>query len=96
MKSWVLIASVPDICILFTSNIISSYFGFQGGEKSKSTQFLLLNNKFILSHQVLFNDGNMKVDYCLSFSFRIVFKFEPRCEKTGLRGFRPGPTQTGL
>ena len=23
-------------------------------------------------------------------------KFEPRCEKTGLRGFRPGPTQTGL
>ena len=22
--------------------------------------------------------------------------FYPRCEKTGLRGFRPGPTQTGL
>ena len=21
--------------------------------------------------------------------------YEPRCEKTGLRGFRPGPTQTG-
>ena len=21
---------------------------------------------------------------------------EPRCEKTGLHGFRPGPTQTGL
>ena len=21
---------------------------------------------------------------------------EPRCEKTGLRGFRPAPTQTGL
>ena len=21
---------------------------------------------------------------------------EPHCEKTGLRGFRPGPTQTGL
>ena len=21
---------------------------------------------------------------------------EPRCEKTGLGGFRPGPTQTGL
>ena len=20
---------------------------------------------------------------------------EPRCEKTGIRGFRPGPTQTG-
>ena len=23
-------------------------------------------------------------------------KIEPRCEKTGLRGFRPGRTQTGL
>ena len=22
--------------------------------------------------------------------------YEPRCEKTGLRGFRPGPKQTGL
>ena len=22
--------------------------------------------------------------------------FEPRCEKTGLRRFRPGPTKTGL
>ena len=22
--------------------------------------------------------------------------YEPRCEKTALRGFRPGPTQTGL
>ena len=22
--------------------------------------------------------------------------YEPRCEKTCLRGFRPGPTQTGL
>ena len=22
--------------------------------------------------------------------------YEPHCEKTGLRGFRPGPTQTGL
>ena len=25
-----------------------------------------------------------------------VSKNEPRCEKTGLWGFRPGPTQTGL
>ena len=23
-------------------------------------------------------------------------RYEPRCEKTGLRGFRPGPTQTRL
>ena len=25
----------------------------------------------------------------------VMISFEPRCEKTGLRGFRPGPTQTG-
>ena len=24
------------------------------------------------------------------------YMYEPRCEKTGLRGFRPGPTLTGL
>ena len=26
----------------------------------------------------------------------MVATYEPRCEKTGLRGFRPGPTQTML
>ena len=26
----------------------------------------------------------------------LVWTYEPRCEKTGLRGFRPGPRQTGL
>ena len=26
----------------------------------------------------------------------VIFPYEPRSEKTGLRGFRPGPTQTGL
>ena len=29
-------------------------------------------------------------------NIRITFSFEPRRQKTGLRGFRPGPTQTGL
>ena len=29
-------------------------------------------------------------------SKRSTGKIEPRSEKTGLRGFRPGPTQTGL
>ena len=24
------------------------------------------------------------------------FIYEPRCEKTGLRGFQPGPTKNGL
>ena len=36
--------------------------------------------------------------YICSFCFplKIRLKFEPRREKTGLRGFRPGPTQTDL
>ena len=39
--------------------------------------------------------------HCLLFTFihfksRAFCKIEPRREKTGLRGFRPGPTQTGL
>ena len=28
--------------------------------------------------------------------YKILIINEPRSEKTGLRGFRPGPTQTGL
>ena len=31
---------------------------------------------------------------CLAAVTKIIY--EPRREKTGLRGFRPGPTQTGL
>ena len=30
----------------------------------------------------------------IGFSFTVLF--DPHCGKTGLRGFRPGPTQTGL
>ena len=30
------------------------------------------------------------------FSIVRIFNIEPRGEKTGLRGFRPGPTQTEL
>ena len=29
-------------------------------------------------------------------NFEGFLPYEPRCEKTGLRGFRPGPTQTRL
>ena len=38
------------------------------------------------------NDGVAMCD--LVHNVETVFK--PRCEKTGLWGFRPGPTQTGL
>ena len=32
----------------------------------------------------------------VSFLSTGLIPYEPRCEKTGLRGFRPCPTQTGL
>ena len=40
-------------------------------------------------------DQPAKLISAFVFSTRIV-QYEPRCEKTGLRGFRPGPIQTGL
>ena len=33
---------------------------------------------------------------CLPGERTRMWQYEPRCEKTGLRGVRPGPTQTGL
>ena len=33
---------------------------------------------------------------CRSKNLTGLVSYEPRCEKTGLRGFRPGPTKTGL
>ena len=43
----------------------------------------------------------VKVAYCKLLWSHIIEKnmlpvFEPRCKKTGLRGFRPSPTQTEL
>ena len=47
------------------------------------------------------HDAAQIVTYPVSVSNDVGFQlililFEPRCEKTGLRGFRTGPTQTGL
>ena len=39
-------------------------------------------------------EGSQKVKY--NYHKGDYQSIEPRCEKTGLRGFRPGPTQTGL
>ena len=33
----------------------------------------------------------VKLNFCA-----LLLLYEPRCEKIGLLGFRPGPTQTGL
>ena len=42
--------------------------------------------------QYLFGEGVLWYCVCLF----CCLLFEPRSEKTGLRGFQPGPTQTGL
>ena len=42
----------------------------------------------VMAIMLLRNEVNVLL-FCLE-------SFEPRCEKTGLRGYRPGPTQTGL
>ena len=50
----------------------------------------------LLTHMVGFTSGlkqNVPLSSCC-ISRRLCS--EPRCEKTGLRGFRPGPTQTRL
>ena len=43
-------------------------------------------------------DPNISLDtvFLQGINFKATCVFEPRREKTGLRGFRPGPTQTGL
>ena len=41
-------------------------------------------------------DGSPVVALGFEILPEVTLIFEPRCEKTGLRGFRPGPTQTGL
>ena len=46
------------------------------------TIFTVVKNIILLHRRVIVMSG--------------VRRSEPRCEKTGLRGFRPGPTQTGL
>ena len=44
----------------------------------------------------IIDEFNIQISNKTGFQVQVQFLFEPRCEKNGLRGFRPGPTQTGL
>ena len=44
----------------------------------------------------LMSNGNELIYRLMICVFNGYMSFEPRFEKTGLRGFRPGPTQTRL
>ena len=51
---------------------------------------LVLNSKY-------FKIKFVSIDVAMCGSVHdVVTVYEPRCEKNGLRGFRPGPTQTRL
>ena len=59
-------------------------------EESKVTKYFTESK----NKQWQCNTGGYTVEIEIMFDFET--HFEPRHEKTGLRGFRPGPTQTGL
>ena len=62
----------------------SAIFQSENGNLSR------LFSLFLLKHRLW-----MLVASCLIEAV-LMSTHEPRCEKTGLRGFRPGPTLTGL
>ena len=54
--------------------------------------FKAVKNRCILHGRVFILSGISKD----MFAPETMISYEPRCEKTDLRDFRPGPTQTGL
>ena len=55
----------------------------------------------LVAETVVFSTGtssqiSVRNPFAVSKASECCILFEPRCDKTGLRGFRPGPTQTGL
>ena len=62
---------------------------------SKNNQFFLITAKFITYHDSKIRKMQIKVTM-LSSHLVATKQYEPHSEKTGFRGFRPSPTQTGL
>ena len=50
----------------------------------------------LLLHQASLLDSCYSLIESLRIYYRSTGLYEPHCEKTGLRGFQPCPTQTGL
>ena len=57
--------------------------GSESASNASSTEFHLMSGTFSLGADPYILDKSAT-------------EYEPRCEKTGLRGFLPGPIQTGL
>ena len=72
--------------------------------RNKSGPLIIQRHIFCIGY--LMNMKKYLSPFCLFVCFGIQLRpviltysqtlIEPRCEKTGLRGFRPGPTQTRL
>ena len=62
---------------------------------------MLLSSTFIdaeVGSQTIVQQNRHKITATLGLVVHAagMFVYEPRCQKTGLRGILPGPTQTGL
>ena len=81
---------------------MSAFLKSKTSSRMPHEQYLNINysNSFSFFHISKYLSFNFETDVIWlvgNFSCPVVvFIIEPRCEKTGLRGFRPGPTQTGL
>ena len=96
--------SVILISVMSVANSVSRIFTGWVADRRWSNTVLIRSTTFIITGII-----TCFVPYFKQFELLVIYsivvggmmgKFsnpnEPRSEKTGLRGFRPGPTQTGL
>ena len=84
MKTKVIDSRTPVACYMFVRQAILRCGVMKFDIRQVFKVWLVRRNKFFIA---LGSNNNVCQD---------VVSNEPRYEKTGLRGFRPGPTQTGL
>ena len=64
--------------------------------ETPKTGFLTTRLKYLDTLKCCCNHPKTRIKSCFFFTVFLPMIHEPRCEKTGLRDFRPGPTQTRL
>ena len=76
------LSSIEDVWLAGTSDTV---------QKSLTSEVVFSKGE-VTVYSVVFENISHSVSGCVKYSRQ----YENHCEKTGLRGFRPGPTQTGL
>ena len=82
-----------------TKGVKNGTISYLADARKVSIRYLLCRK---IAHELMLSVRNNKASLSLSNALSVTFQahseilvtYEPRCEKTGLRGFRPGPTQT--